>query len=688
MPQRHGWAPVFALLLVSVAALGLIFALLPGISSSSGADVVLATLVLATISTLLRPVLALLATRLGWLGVALTGLLAQAAIFYVALSVTPGITVSGFWPAFWASWLYALLVSIAGWVLDANDDEIFVRDVLRTARRQHRTAGKDRPPIEVQPGVVFVQIDGLPAPLLRLAIQSGDLPTLSRWVRAGTHTITDWRAQLPATTPASQAGILHGHSEAVPAFRWYEKQSQRLTVTNHPKDAAYVEAGLSDGCGLLADGGVSIGNIFTGDAPTALLTISATSQQAPSRRFATAYLRPFGFTRSLLLTIGEMIKELSQGRRQRLRDIQPRIDRRSSYVLLRGITNVLLRDLNVRLLADQMLSGRPSMYCDFTDYDEVAHHAGPTRPESLASLLGVDRAIGVLEKIAQAAPRPYQFVVLSDHGQSQGSTFRQRYGEALEEVVRRLITVSAMTVADRDAETVDATDRAEEWGRPAALLREIGNGRGSTARLSRRVVDRREGNGDRASTDHRVDLIVTASGNLAFIYFPRHPGRLSYESLERLYPGLVDALAHHDGIGFVVVRSEHYGLLAVGPHGRHLLDRDRIEGDDPLGAFGASAADEVRRHGALAHVGDIVVNSRIDTSTGEVAAFEELVGCHGGLGGWQSEAALLYPSEWSTPEALVGADAVHRQLVQWLEQLGQRAHVGPPAQRSAAQVNP
>jgi uncharacterized membrane protein YvlD (DUF360 family) len=682
---KHGRLSVLVLLVVSAAALAIVFGLLPGLSATSDGDVVLATLVLVTLSALLRPALALLATRLGWLGIALTGLLAQALIFYVALSATPGITVSGFWPAFWASWLYALLVSLAGWVFDANDDEVFVRDVLRTARRQHRTAENDAVTTD-RPGVVFVQIDGLPAPLLRLAIQSGDLPTLSRWVRSGSHKVTDWRAQLPATTPASQAGILHGHSEAVPAFRWYEKESQRLTVTNHPKDAAYVEAGLSDGCGLLADGGVSIGNIFSGDAPTALLTISATSRQAPSRRFATAYLRPFGFTRSFLLTIGEMIKELSQGRRQRVRDIQPRIDRRTSYVFLRGVTNVLLRDLNVRLLADQMLSGTPAMYCDFTDYDEVAHHAGPTRPESLASLLGVDRAIGVLERIAQAAQRPYEFVVLSDHGQSQGSTFRQRYGEALEDLVRRLIARSATTVDDRDAETVGATDRAEEWGRPAALFREIGNGKGSTARLSRQVVDRHEGNGAQASIDHVPDLIVTASGNLGFIYFPRHPGRLSYESLERLYPGLVDALADHDGIGFVAVRSERDGLLALGRGGRHLLDRDRIEGVDPLGLFGASAAEEVRRHGALAHVGDIVVNSRIDASTGEVAAFEELVGCHGGLGGWQSEAALLYPSGWSAPATLVGADAVHRQLVQWLEELGQRAHVVSRANRSPTPV--
>ena len=50
-------------------------------------------------------------------------------------------------------------------------------------------------------------------------------------------------------------------------------------MANHPKDAAEIEQRLSDGRGLLADGGVSISNIFSGDAPTALLTMSSVTGQ-------------------------------------------------------------------------------------------------------------------------------------------------------------------------------------------------------------------------------------------------------------------------------------------------------------------------------------------------------------------------------------------------------------------------
>lgn len=47
-------------------------------------------------------------------------------------------------------------------------------------------------------------------------------------------------------------------------------------------------------------------------------------------------------------------------------------------------------------------------------------------------------------------------------------------------------------------------------------------------------------------------------------------------------------------------------------------------------------------------VGDIVVNSVCEPGTERVAAFEELIGCHGGAGGAQTVPFLLYPSEWAS----------------------------------------
>ena len=207
---------------------------------------------------------------------------------------------NGFWNAFWASWLFAFLMTIVTWMATAGDSAAFLTHLVQRSG-QPTAAG----PTDSVPGVVFIQIDGLPAPLLRWGVRSGDLPTLSRWIRSGSHTLTDWHAQLPATTPASQAGLLHGRSDQVPAFRWYEKETGTLLVANHPKDAAVIQPRLSDGRGLLADGGVSISNIFSGDAPTSLLTMSGlanrTARRGPSRSFATFFINPYGLTRSVVL---------------------------------------------------------------------------------------------------------------------------------------------------------------------------------------------------------------------------------------------------------------------------------------------------------------------------------------------------------------------------------------------------
>jgi uncharacterized membrane protein YvlD (DUF360 family) len=660
--RRVGWAEAGRLvitLVLSWAMLAVTIAVMPGVHAGTTADVLAATAILGVLAAALRPLLTSFALLLGWAGVLLAGFGAQALLFYLALLAAPGIQVDGFWDAFWASWLYAFLMSVVTWLATAGDSAAFLTHLIREA-------GPAAAGTYAGPGVVFLQIDGLPAPLLRWAVRSGDLPTLSRWIRSGSHQLTDWHAQLPATTPASQAGLLHGRSDQVPAFRWYEKETGRLLVASRPRDAAVIQARLSDGKGLLADGGVSISNIFNGDAPTSLLTMSglvgANARRGPTRSFATFFINPYGLARSTVLTGAEMVKELYQARLQGVRRVEPRIRRHGSYVLLRGVTNVLLRDLNAGLIADRMMAGAPSIYCDFTDYDEIAHHAGPTRPESVASLAGIDRLIGVLADIAERAPRPYRFVVLSDHGQSQGATFLQRHGVSLQEVIRQAMGGATVTAA---------TGLDEMAGPVNTFLDQIGEQGGTTGRLTGRALRSRPGS-QISRTDS--ELVLIASGNLAMAYFTRRPGRLTLDEIEDLYPGLVGKLTAHPGVGFLVVRTADGGSVVLGSGGLHHLDSGRVEGADPLAPFGPHAAADVRRHDRLEHVGDLIINSPLDGATGEVAAYEELVGCHGGLGGWQTEAVLVHPADWPIDEPpLVGADAVHDQMVRWLRRAGQRA---------------
>jgi hypothetical protein len=126
------------------------------------------------------------------------------------------------------------------------------------------------------------------------------------------------------------------------------------------------------------------------------------------------------------------------------------------------------------------------------------------------------------------------------------------------------------------------------------------------------------------------------------------------------------------------VRSEEHGAVVVGDVGTCYLDEDRVEGQSPLAPFGPDAARHVLRTDGFPHCPDIVVNSRYWPHSDEVAAFEELVGSHGGLGGTQSFPFLLHPTELELPpEELVGAESVHRHLRTWLAQLGHDEYRAP-----------
>jgi uncharacterized membrane protein YvlD (DUF360 family) len=652
-------------------------ALTPGVRITEGGSVLAAIVIIALVEVAIRPLLMAVALPIGLIAVAIIGLLFRIVVFLIVLPLV-GIGVDGFLSALIASGIYAAVLTLLGGIIGMSDDDSFsARVVAQVVRDEERAPATDIP------GVLFVQIDGLAQPLLAAQLRAGNLPTLSRWIRSGTHRLTEWTAMLPSQTSASQAGLLLGSNDGIPAFRWYEKENRRLMVSNHGKDAEEIERRLSTGNGLLADGGASIDNMFSGDAPITRLTMSKVGTDADkagrTRSIYYFLLDPYSLGRMLVRTIGEALKEYFQAWQQIRRDVVPRQHRGGTYPWLRAATNVSLRDLNYALVSEQMLRGTPSIYVDFLDYDEIAHHSGPERIEALHALEGIDRTLGRLERLAADCPRPYRFVILSDHGQSLGATFRQRFGQTVEELIRERI----------QADTVrEATEPTEQWGQLSTVLTEVSATDGAASRAARRMLSDQTRDGvvelgpmaeERAAdapTEALPDLVVCASGNLGLIYFGLAEGRLTLEQIEGAHPGLVSFLAGHPGIGMILVHTEAEGSVVLGPAGSYHLRDGKVVGESPLTPYGPLAAKHLERLDGIDHVGDLALISTVDQSTEEVAAFEELIGSHGGLGGWQTRASLLYPADWPPPEGpLLGAPAVHRQLKAWLTAVkSERAH--------------
>jgi hypothetical protein len=83
-----------------------------------------------------------------------------------------------------------------------------------------------------------------------------------------------------------------------------------------------------------------------------------------------------------------------------------------------------------------MIAGRPAAYADFLGYDKVGHHSGIERYDVLQVLRSIDQQIGRLARVSELAPRPYRFVILSDHGLTQGPCFTDRFGYPFDSFVR------------------------------------------------------------------------------------------------------------------------------------------------------------------------------------------------------------------------------------------------------------
>lgn len=660
-----------ALLGLAGATLGLVIAswILPGFDVHGIEEALVVAVLVAVSGAVLRVLLVEGAVLVGWVGALLVGLFGQGLVIWLVVYAPQGGGDAGIWWALAASWVVSAVSTLFVWVATAGTDDAATASLLRRARR-HRVDLAD-PDV---PGIVFVQADGVPYPVLEWCVRAGTLPTLSRWIREGSHRMAEWRPKLPATTPASQMGILHGTIEGIPAFRWVDRPTGKVYVANKPGDAAVIEANHSNGRGLLADDGVSVSNLFTGDAPTAYATMSAvdrTGETRQARRVVTEYLsRPAGFTRSMTRTISEIGRERFQASRAKRRNVRPRVHRGWSFAAERAALTGVLRDLNTTLVADSMLRGRRVVYVDYVDYDAVAHHAGISQPESLDALAGIDAVLAQLEAVAAVAPRSYHLVVLSDHGQSQGEIFADRYGEDLATLVARLSDSAALAASENDEGTgalnslvAGSSDTDTVLGR--ALAR-------TSTRLTIDTIDTEvPGTGDR--------FLVFGSGNLGLVWVAGEKERLTLEELTARWPALLPGLVSHPGVGFVVVDSEDAGPVALGSAGEHRVRDGIVTGIDPLAPFGPDAPAFVLRAATMPEAPDIYVNSLLD-DLGEVAAFEGLVSCHGGLGGWQDRGMIVHPVDLELPaDMIVGADALHRVLVGWLEDLGHRTSLGEPA---------
>lgn len=664
---------IIAMWVINALSLLILSWILPGLQFTNPATVIGAAAVIGILTALLWPTLVYITLPLSVLTLGLFTVVINTFIIWLAAEVDTEMHLASIWTALGVAIGLAALNTLLSSLFSIDDDESYYRNLMRRKIRRRLK------PVETDvPGVIFIEIDGLAKSVLLRAIRNGQAPTMSRWLQDGSHRLIGWECDLSSQTGASQAGILMGNNFNIPAFRWYEKDAGRVVTSSQMSDISEIEKRQKNGNGLLVNEGLSLSNMFSGEAPYSVFTMSNVREKSEfqKRSFYLFFIDPYNFLRAISLAVWDIFLELRSEYRQRKRDIRPRLDHRGkAFPFVRAGTTTITRELSIYTLIGHLFAGVPSAYVTLFGYDEVSHHSGVERNDTLEVLRKIDQQFARLEAAARHAPRPYRFVILSDHGQSQGATFRQLYGMTLEDLVKDLVAGRV------EVKKTSSTD--EDWSYLNAPLTEaVQEQKQLSARALRRAVKGRTREGEvmlgpererlarekEEIADKSTEAVVMASGNLGLVYFTGWKERMSLELMEEKFPGMVEGLAGHPGIGFVMVHSEEKGALAIGGEGTCFLEDERIEGKNPLTNYGPNTAAHLRRSNGFPSVADIMVISHYDPVTDEVPAFEELVGHHGGLGGDQSRPFVLVPSDFNLPhEPIVGAEHLNRVMRGWLK---------------------
>ena len=532
---------------INTGALLLLAWILPGFSIESwGSGLALAAL-LGLLNALVWPLLIRVALPLTVITLGFGVLLLNGVFVWLASDIlADSVQISGLWTAVVVAIGLTLINNVVTLFLGIDDDDLYYREVIKRHAREAKDAAA---PSDV-PGVLFLEIDGLAHDVLVRAMRDGSAPTMAGWLRNGSHSMIEWECDWSSQTGAMQSGILQGSNWDMPGFRWWEKDRQEAFVSNSPKNAREIEKRHSNGKGLLYADGASRANLVSGDAPHSMITMSTLREKREGRvgeDYFAFFANPYDVTRTLILAVKEIVAELWQQTQQRRLEIEPRVHRGwFPYPLLRAYTNVLQRELEVAATIQDLYSGRPVIYTMFLGYDEVAHHSGIERPETLRELAKIDRAFARLARAAEDAPRPYRIVVLADHGQSQGATFKQRYGLSLGDLVTEKCGADEVLVPGG----VD-----EGWGYLNAAATEGASSSGVTGALTRLVtknataedgtVDmgaardesgRKRRHREKKGAEGPPEVTVMASGCLGLISFPRIEGRATLEQLDDSLP--------------------------------------------------------------------------------------------------------------------------------------------------------
>jgi len=514
---------------------------------------------------------------------------------------------------------------------------------FRKERRERLINGR-------QKGFVGIQIDGLAFPHLQQALDRGYLPHLERYLRRG-HKLVEYQAGLPSTTPAAQSTFFYGNDHAIPAFRWFEKESGQIISCNDPDHVQIFREKLFAGeTGVLA-GGASYSNILDGDAERSIFTVSSPRPQTLFGRVGglrivlLQLVNPLRTMRMFLATFVEFWanrKDEWHHRRKKTWCTQEGL-----FPLIRIFCNVILREMQTFGAIAEVYAGTPRIYTTYSGYDEIAHHFGPESWPALKNLRYIDRRIGEIIRAIEHVPgADYLLVILSDHGQTPGYPFQNRFGATLGDAVSAFL---------RENQTASVSSGSLEFTRAQmGYLHDELDARKSSwrHRIYRRTKKHLQKKihalvPETLKVDPEGGVVITYSSSLAHLYITGSKAPLNWLEVEQAQPLLLRFLQKHKGIGFILARGEapnelmifhSSGKICVTENPR--FHQHELEFLRPYGAP-YDLLEQLYNFGLGSRCDDLGLFGALDEEG--IACFDDQVGGHGSVGGEQSRPFIILP---------------------------------------------
>jgi hypothetical protein len=267
--------------------------------------------------------------------------------------------------------------------------------------------------------------------------------------------------------------------------------------------------------------------------------------------------------------------------------------------------------------------------------------------------------------------REYDLYLMSDHGNTAAVPFSWQNGTTLGQHLIAGIG-EELSLDERVEEHTHVRDRARYLREELHALEESAPPRfRSLLTAARRYLDQyvERGEGFDYDVERQRDVIVSASGSLAHVYFNVSRRPLDMIEVVLLYPQLLDRLLTTRGVGILVGRTGDRTIV-LGKNGGTLDIGDApnlVEPPNPLSPFGDAdyAAQQIHRVAHFPHAGDLIVLGALQED-GRVVTFESQAATHGGLGGPQINPFIAWPSERGfRPEAIDDAEDLYPYFMRY-----------------------